>query len=274
MKSEFSLRDPRVVFHSFLAHRPLIMQFVRREVAGRYKGSFLGVLWSFITPVLMLAIYTFVFGFIFKSRWRPASDDVGEFAIVMFVGLLTHGMVAECINRAPVLVVGNPNYVKKVVFPLPALAWITLGTALFHMLIASTVLIVAVLFWQGHLPLTALLAPIVLLPLLLLTVGLIWILSALGVYMRDLSQVTGILTALLLFLAPIFYPLGSVPAGFQTAVMFNPLTFIIEQLRAVLIWGHGINWWGWCLYVLIAYAVAWIGLVWFEKARKGFGDVL
>ncbi|KAB0638876.1 sugar ABC transporter permease [Burkholderia stagnalis] len=274
MNRKFALRDPLAVIRSLMSDRPLIVQFIRREVVGRYKGSFLGLFWSFITPLVMLAIYTFVFGFIFKSRWRPTSTDHAEFAIVMFVGVLVHGLMAECLNRAPTLVVGNPNYVKKVVFPLQALGWISVGTALFHMLIASSILLVAVFLWQGHLPLTAVLAPVVLLPFLILTVGLVWILSSLGVFMRDLGQVMGIVTSLLMFLAPVFYPITSVPKTFQVAIMFNPLTFVIEQLRGVVIWGHGIDWAGWCIYSLIAYAVAWGGLIWFEKTRKGFADVL
>ena len=274
MNRKLSLRNPLAVCLSLASDRALIVQFIRREVSSRYKGSFLGLLWSLITPMMMLAIYTFVFGFIFKSRWRPASNDHAEFAIVMFVGVLAHGLMAECLNRAPTLIVGNPNYVKKVVFPLRALGWITVGAALFHMLVASCILLIAVFLWQGQLPLTAMLAPIVLLPLLVLTAGLVWFLSALGVFIRDLGQVMGIITSLLIFLAPVFYPITSAPPMFQIVIMLNPLTFIIEQLRAVIIWGHGIDWVGWCIYSLIAYGVAWIGLIWFEKMRKGFSDVL
>jgi lipopolysaccharide transport system permease protein len=274
MARKFSLRNPLAVYYSLMSERALVMQFIKREVVGRYKGSFLGLFWSFITPLVMLAIYTFVFGFIFKSRWRAASSDHAEFAIVMFVGILAHGLMAECLNRAPTLIVGNPNYVKKVVFPLQALGWIAVGTALFHMLIASCILLAAVLVWQGHLPLTAVLAPIVLLPFLLLTVGLVWFLSSLGVFVRDLGQVMGIVTSALIFLAPVFYSVTSVPKGFQTVIMFNPLTFVIEQLRGVIIWGHGVDWAGWCVYSLIAYLIAWGGLIWFEKTRKGFADVL
>ncbi|MDR2990348.1 MAG: ABC transporter permease [Burkholderiaceae bacterium] len=274
MSRRFSLRSPLALYYSLALNRALIVQFIRREVAGRYKGSFLGLFWTIITPLIMLAIYTFVFGFIFKSRWRSTSSSHAEFAIVMFVGILVHGLMAECLNRAPVLIVGNPNYVKKVVFPLQALGWISVGTALFHMLVASCILLVAVLLWQGHLPLTAVLAPVVLLPFLVFTVGLVWFLSSLGVFMRDLGQVMGIVTSLLMFLAPVFYPITSVPKALQIVIMFNPLTFIIEQLRDVVIWGHGLDWAMWCVYSLIAYGVAWSGLAWFEKTSKGFADVL
>lgn len=265
---------PLFVVRSLLDNRGLIAQFVKREVVGRYKGSFLGLLWTFINPLLMLLIYTFVFGVVFKSRWRPASTDHMEFAVVMFAGVLVHGLISECLQRAPVLVVQNPNFVKKVVFPLETLPWITIGTALFHTLIAFLILLVAVFVWQGHVPPTAVLVPLILVPFVILVSGFVWLLASLGVYLRDIGQMMGVLTSLLMFLAPVFYPLHSVPERLQPLLYLNPITFIVEQIRNAAVWGTAINWTGLLVYLVIAYAIAWIGLSWFQKTRKGFADVL
>lgn len=265
---------PLAVVHSLVSNRHLIAQFVKREVAGRYKGSFLGLFWSFVTPLLMLSIYTFVFGFVFKSRWRTGSTDHIEFAVVMFVGVLSHNLISECLTRAPMLVVGNPNYVKKVVFPLETLPWIAVGTALFHMLVASIILFIAIFLWQGHVPWTVVYAPLILIPFIVLIVGLVWFLASFGVFMRDLGQVMGIVSSLLMFMAPVFYPLSSVPAKLRAVIMLNPLTFVIDQLRTVAIWGGQPNWRGWAIYFAVAYIVASFGLLWFQKTRKGFADVL
>lgn len=264
------------VMGSLWRHRILIAQLVKREVAGRYRGSFLGILWSLATPLLMLVVYTFVFGVVFRSRWSTSGTSGGatEFAVVMFAGILVHGLIAECIQRAPSVVVGQPNFVKKVVFPLPTLAWVVMGAALFHATMALGILLVGVLVLQQHVPLTALWLPIVLLPFLLLVVGLVWLLSALGVFLRDLAQMMGIVSSLLLFLAPVFYPLDSVPAAMRPLLYFNPVTFIIEQVRAVLIWGHSPDWGGLLLYLAVAWLVASAGLALFRRASKGFADVL
>jgi lipopolysaccharide transport system permease protein len=266
--------SPFSVVESLVSQRGLVFQFVKREVAGRYKGSALGLFWSFVNPLLLLSVYTFVFGIVFKSRWRPTSTDHFEFAVVMFVGLLTHGLMAECLTRAPTLIVNNPNFVKRVVFPLEALTWITLGTALFHLLIASIILFGAVLLWQHHIPFTALLAPAILLPYVLAIAGVIWYMMSLGVYLRDIGQLTGIITSLLMFLAPVFYPITSVPPFFRGIIYLNPLTFIIEQLRAVIIWGQWPDWAGLLIYLVCSYAFAWSGLWWFQRTRRGFADVL
>ena len=268
------LLQPLAVVQSLAGNWPLIVQFVKREVAGRYKGSFLGLFWSFITPLLMLSIYTFVFGFVFKSRWRTNSTDHIEFAVVMFVGVLSHNLISECLTRAPMLVVGNPNYVKKVVFPLETLPWIAIGTALFHMLVAFVILLVAIFLWQGHVPWTVVYVPVILLPFLVLIAGLVWFLASFGVFMRDLGQVMGIVSSLLMFMAPVFYPLSSVPPKLQALIMLNPLTFIIDQFRNVAIWGNQVNWTGWLIYSAVAYVIASLGLLWFQKTRKGFADVL
>ena len=259
---------------SLLDHRRLVVELARRDVAGRYKGSFLGSLWSLANPVVMLALYTFVFGVVFRSRWTAGSASIVEFAVVMFCGLIVHGLVAEVVSRSPALVTSQPNFVKKVVFPLDCLPWVTLVAALYHFAMANLVMLAGVLLLRGGLPPTALLAPVVVVPLAVLLVGVSWLLASLGVYFRDLSQLIGLVLSVLLFLAPIFYPMTSVPADLLPLVYLNPLTLIVEQYRDVLIWGRMPDWSALALYSVVAVAVAWLGHLWFQKTREGFADVL
>ncbi|WP_313929670.1 ABC transporter permease [Pseudoxanthomonas sp.] len=268
--------SPVDMVRSLWSHRRLLGQLSRREVASRYKGAAMGVAWSFITPMLMLAVYTFVFSVVFKARWgsESAPESNAQFAIIMFVGIVVHGLFAEVVNRAPSLILGNVNYVKKVVFPLEILPGVVMSSALFHMCVSLLVLFGAMLFINGTLSWTTIFLPIVVLPLMIFTLGLAWFLAALGVFLRDVSQVTSILTMIMLFLAPVFYPISAIPEKYRWLIMANPLTFIIEQAREVVIWGHFPNFAGLAAYSAIALAVAWLGFVWFQKTRKGFADVL
>ncbi len=260
---------------SLWRNRNLVAQMTKREVLGRYKGSALGLAWSFFNPVFMLTVYTFVFSVVFKSRWGVGSEESKtQFAMVLFVGMIVHGLFAEVLNRAPSLILSNVNYVKKVVFPLETLPVISLGAALFHGLISIGVLLFAFVIFNGYLQWTVVFAPLVLLPLVILSLGLAWMLASLGVFLRDVSQTIGIITMIMMFLSPVFYPVTALPEEFRPWLMANPLTFIIEQAREVLIWGHLPNWLGLGLYTLAATAVAWAGYAWFQKTRKGFADVL
>jgi lipopolysaccharide transport system permease protein len=260
---------------SLWRNRQLIVQMTKREVVGRYKGSALGLAWSFFNPMFMLAVYTFVFSEIFRSRWGVGGNESKtQFAVVLFVGMIVYGLFAEVLNRAPGLILSNVNYVKKVVFPLEILPVIAVGAALFHSLISVSVLLAAFALLNGYLYWTAIFTPLVLLPLVIITIGLAWMLASLGVFLRDVGQTIGIITTVLMFLSPVFYPVSAVPEKFRPWIMANPLTFIIEQGRDVLIWGHLPEWSGLAIYTLAATAVAWAGYAWFQKTRKGFADVL
>ena len=256
-------------------NRRLIVQMTRREVVGRYKGSVLGLVWSFLTPILMLAVYTFVFSVVFKARWSIDGDESKtQFALVLFVGMIVHGLFAEVLNRSPGLILSNVNYVKKVVFPLDALPVIAMCASLFHTSISLIVLLIAFALFNGYLHWTVIFIPFVLLPLVILTLGVAWILASLGVFLRDVGQTVGIITTVMLFLAPIFYPITALPEEMRLWIMANPLTFIIEEARKVLILGRMPHWAGLGVYSFAATAVAWIGFAWFQKTRKGFSDVL
>lgn len=260
---------------SLIQHRQLIVQMIQREVVGRYKGSVVGLGWSFFNPILMLAVYTFVFSVVFKARWGlDANESKTQFAVVLFVGMIVHGLFSEVLNRAPTLILSNVNYVKKVVFPLEILPVISMGAALFHSLISLCVLVLAFTLFNGFLHWTVIFIPLVLLPFIILTLGLAWILASLGVFVRDIAQTIGVITLIMMFLAPVFYPITALPEEFRPWLLANPLTFIIEQAREVLIWGHLPDFKGLSFYALYSCLLAWFGFAWFQKTRKGFADVL
>lgn len=260
---------------SLWQHRELIVQMTKREVVGRYRGSVMGLAWSFFNPILMLVVYTFVFSVIFKAKWGTGGDESQTtFAIVLFVGMIVYGLFAEMANRAPSLILSNVNYVKKVIFPLEILPVIGLGAALFHTLISLGVLLVAILLFNGSISWTVIFFPLILAPLLLATLGIAWFLASIGVFVRDVGQTVGIFTTVLMFLSPVFFPISTLPEKYQTLLMLNPLTFVIEQSRAVMIFGHQPDWAGLGIYAIASLAVAWAGYWWFQKTRKGFADVL
>jgi lipopolysaccharide transport system permease protein len=252
----------------------IISQLANREILARYKGSILGGLWMFIVPLGMLAIYTFVFSKIFNARWNSGTEESTEqFAIILFVGLLLHSFLAEIINRLPALITGNVNFVKKVVFPLESLSFIVLEVAVFGLVVNVIVLLMACLYFNT-LHFTAVFLPVVLLPILILALGISWMLASLGVFVRDISQATPLLTTAMLFLSPVFFPISALPDSYQQVILLNPLTFIIEESRAVLIWGEMPDWHGLIVYYIISFCVCWAGFAWFQKTKRGFADVL
>lgn len=270
---QFSV-SPKELISSVWRNRSLLSALVRREVIGRYRGSFMGLIWSFLNPVFMLVIYTFVFSVVLKARWSVESDSKTEFAMVLFSGLLVFNMFAECINRAPSLVLSNVNYVKKVVFPLEILPWVSMGSAIFHTAISVLVWLFAYLILFGLPFATALMLPVVLIPLVFMTMGLSWFLSSLGVYLRDVAQFIGIVTTVLLFLSPIFYPAAALPVEYRELIYLNPLTPVVELTRDVLYWGKLPDWSLWSVYLAASMVIAWSGFAWFQRTRKGFADVL
>lgn len=235
----------------------------------------MGLAWSFFNPLLLLIVYTFVFSVVFKSRWSDAGDtDKTDFAIFLFVGMIVYGLFAECVNRAPGLILSNPNYVKKVIFPLEVLPWVPLGSALFHATVSLLVLLCAFLAIKLYIPWTVIFVPVVLIPLILVTMGLAWFLAATGVFVRDIGQTTVIMTMVLMFLSPVFYPVSSLPPQYRDVLMINPLGFVVEQARLVVIRGELPDWKTWLGFCAAGSGVAWGGFWWFQRNRKGFADVL
>lgn len=255
--------------------RSLLTQFVRREIVGRYRGSMLGIGWAFVTPLLMLGVYTFVFVGVFKSRW-PGAEEAGgmAFALRLFAGLMVFNLFAEVVGRAPSLILEQPNLVKKVVFPLELLPFVSLGSALFHLLLGAGILLSGVLLSGQALPATVLLLPIVILPLLPLLLGLGWLLAALGVFVRDIATVVGLGINLLLFLSPVFYSVDSLAPKWRPWMLLSPLASTIENLRAVVFTGSAPDWRYWLLALATGTCLSLAGAWVFRNTRNGFADVL
>jgi lipopolysaccharide transport system permease protein len=259
---------------SLLRNARLIFELTRRDVSGRYRGSVGGSLWAFFTPLLMLAIYSFVFGYIFKSRWTAAETANVSFTIVLFIGLIFANFLSECLNRGSSLVVSNPNYVKKVVFPLDVLPWVAVASALFHALISLVVLALALLLTRTPVAPTCLLLPALFVLFIPMVAGITWFLAALGVFFRDLQQVMVVVATALVFLAPIFYPRSMLPEQYRWLLSLNPLTFVVESGREVILWGNLPSWQSALGYAAASLVVAWLGWCVFQLTRRGFADVI
>lgn len=261
-------------FSAWLEHRSLTIALAKREVLGRYRGASFGLLWSLISPFLMLVVYTIAFGYILRARWPGTSGDTADFAMLLFMGLIVHGFFAECMTRAPSLIVGNANLVKKIVFPLEILPWTVVLSALFHAIANLVVFVLLNFLLRGEIHATVLLWPLVILPLGFLALGVIWLFSCLSVFLRDIGQITGVVATAMLFLSSAIIPVETLPEHYQTIFYLNPLTFIIDQAREVAFWGRMPDWYGLGKYLLGALAFAYAALAVFQKTRRGFADVL
>ena len=261
-------------FIAWLRHPSLTIELTRRDILGRYRGASFGLLWSLISPFLMLGVYTMAFGYILKSRWPGTTGNTADFAMLLFLGLITHNFFAECLIRAPTLISGNVNLVKKIVFPLDILAWTVVLSALFHAFTNALVFLLLNFLLRGELQPTVILLPLVFLPLGLVALGVVWMASALSVFLRDIAQITPVVATAMLFLSSAIVPVQTLPERYQRVFALNPLTFIINQVREVAFWGRLPNFAGLAIYTVAALAVAYAGFAVFQKNRRGFADVL
>ncbi|PZU29973.1 MAG: sugar ABC transporter permease [Stenotrophomonas sp.] len=260
---------------TLIDNRDLVTGLARREIESRYRGATMGVLWALLNPLIMLSVYTFFFTEVLRSKWQGIEQQSSlDFSLVLFPGLLVFAFFSECVARAPTLVTGNQSYVKKIVFPLQILPVVNLISALFHVLIGFVIWIFFFLVIKGTLHPTVALVVFPLIPLGFLTLGFCWVLAALGTYVRDIAHIVTGLLAALIFLAPIFYPITALPEKYRGAIMLNPISVAVEQVRALLYHGTMIDWNQWLIYLGVSLLVAWFGLWVFQRARAGFADVL
>ena len=261
-------------FSALGKYRHLTLEVTKREVLGRYRGASFGLLWSLINPFLMLIVYTLAFGYILKSRWPGYAGGTTEFALILYMGLIVHGMLAECMIRAPSLIPANANLVTRVVFPLHVLPWTVVLSALFHMLANALIFLLLSLLVRGHVPWTAIMLPLTWLPLVVLSVAISLFLAALGAYLRDIGQVMAALVTAMLFLSSAIVPVTALPERYRIVFELNPLTFIIDQSREVSFFGHMPDWKGLLIYMTVALVAVYAAHAVFQKARRGFADVL
>ncbi|HUN01730.1 MAG TPA: ABC transporter permease [Niabella sp.] len=263
------------LFYTVYNYRYLTLQMIKREIANRYRGSVFSFAWSVINPLLMLAVYTFVFSVVFQARWQTGENESRiDFAITLFAGLIIFNLFAEVVNKSPSLILTNVNLVKKVVFPLEILPLVSIGAVGFQSLVSLMVLLTTMIIFKSYVPWTIVYLPLILIPLLLLSLGISWFLAAITVYVRDVAHVTSIFTTILLFTSAIFYPISRLPENYQTIIMLNPLAILIQEGRQVLIFGQPPDWGLLGIMLMVGLFIATGGYVWFKKARKGFADVL
>jgi lipopolysaccharide transport system permease protein len=273
-RSQYQGAGPLAVFGCAWHYRQLVVRLTVREVEGRFRGSLLGKIWAGIVPLFMLSAYTFVFGVLLKLRWPGLEGSTLQVALLYFSGLILFDFVLECLMRAPALLAEQISYVKKVLFPLEILAWVVVGGALFRVLVGSGILLAFYLAIDGLPPVSALVAPVLVLPLALVAIGFTWLLSAIGVFVRDFRHAVLVLAPVTMFLTPIFFPLSTVSEPVRSLFYLNPLTFIIESVRATLFLGEWPSWPALALYTAIAWAIAWAGRSWFLFVRGEFADVI
>ena len=253
----------------------LLQQITWRDVLARYQGSALGVIWSFATPLLMLSVYSLVFGVIFKSRF--GAEDAGvqhSFALTLFSGLIIHGWVAECLVRTPTIITQHVSYVKKVVFPLEILPLMVVASSAFHLLISVVILLAGLLITEHALPISVIYVPLLLLCYAPLLCGVSFVLASLGTYLRDIAQLTQLFSTILMFMSPIFYPASALPEWLQPYLWLNPLGLVVEQFRGAIIFGATPDFSVLAVMFVVNMALMQLGFLWFQRTRKGFADIL
>jgi lipopolysaccharide transport system permease protein len=261
-------------FQSGWRNRKLILRLAKREIEARYRGSLLGIFWTVLVPVIMLLVYGFTFTVVFQAKWEIPAGGKGHFVLLLFSGLIIFNLFSECLNRAPGLLLQHASYIKKVVFPLEILPWVTLIVALFNAATSSVILAIVYAVLLGVPPITAVYLPLMLLPILFLSLGLTLFFSSVGVFVRDLQQLMGLITMVIMFLSPLFYPISALPERYRTYIKFSPISLAIEESRKVLFLGQSPDFVVWGIYLACSWLVAWVGFIWFMKTKKGFADVV
>lgn len=256
------------------ANRFVLSQLTKTEILTRYRGSVLGLAWSILNPIFMLVVYSIVFEFLLKVRWAVKTPEETPYALALFAGILVHAFFADCLMQSTTAVSKNANFVKKIVFPLEVLPVVTVTSAVFNLALSVVVFFLAILFFGISLHATLLLVPVVLFPFIIFVLGMAYMLGAVGVYIKDVSQIAGMLSTMFLFLSPVLYPLSILPEKIQTIAMLNPLSFIIEQLREVALNGNMLDWQGYFIYLVVSLLFLSLGYAIFQGTRKGFADVI
>lgn len=268
-----SLDQGRLIYGRLRKLAELTLTLTWRDISSRYRGANLGLLWTILNPLLMLAVYGLAFGYVFRAKW-PGLETSGDFVRLLFIGIAVHGFFSECLTRSPGAIASNPSFVKKVVFPLGIIPAVTTLVALFNFLtILLVFLLVQLVIGEGW-SLHYLLLPAVLLPMLLMGLALSYLLSFLGVYFKDINQIVPSLSTVLLFMSSAIVPVSTLPSEHQRWFALNPITFYIDQSRMVLLWEQPLDWQGLAARTTIGFGCLIVAVYLFRRARKGFADVI
>lgn len=251
----------------------LIFSFAKRELLGRYKGSALGIIWAVLNPVVMIAIFTFIFAGIFGARFG-VNHSHWDYALYLFCGLLPWTMFQESVQQSANTIVVNANLVKRVVFPLEALPAAQVFAALGNQLFATFALLTAIVVVRQRLEITAIWLPLLLIPQLLFALGGAWLIASLGVFLRDIAQGITLLLMAWMYLTPIIYPESIVPERFRSLIDLNPFTALVRNHRRIFLDGLGPDWSGLAYFAAVSIAVFFVGYWWFARTRKSFADVV
>jgi lipopolysaccharide transport system permease protein len=266
----------RAVWHPLWelpGHSELIFSLAKRELLARYKGSALGIVWALLTPVVMIAIFTFIFAGIFGARFG-ASHSHWDYALYLFCGLLPWTMFQETLQQSASTIVAHANLVKRVVFPLETLPVAQAFSSFGNQLFATIALLVATLVIQKELHITALWFPLLVIPQLLFTLGAAWLIASLGVFLRDIAQGITLLLMAWMYLTPIIYPESIVPERFRVFINLNPFTSLVRSYRRIFLEGVAPDWSGLAYFTVIAIVSFMVGYWWFARTRKNFADVI
>lgn len=263
--------NPVRIFAEIWQHRYLLGQLIKRDVLLRYRGAMFGVLWIFLSPLIMLIIFAFIFGNIFQARWPQQENDM-PFWVLLYIGLIAFNVFAETISRAPTSVRGYPSFVKKIIFPVNILPVVPLGVSLVHGGF-NFVILLAALAWTSNLHAGILLFPLLVVPLILLALGLSWFLAAWGVFIKDMTQIVPVFVQMLMFLSPVFYPVSAVPEVLRPIYQYNPLGTVIEISRAAIT-GLPIEWGSWTIALCFCLGGSILGYAFFQHSRDEFADAL
>ncbi len=262
------------LYQSITENSFILSQLARAEVLTRYRGSVLGLAWSVLNPLFMLVVYSIVFEFLLKARWAVKTPEETPYALALFAGILVHAFFADILTQSTTTVSKNANFVKKIVFPLEVLPVVTVISAVFNLALSLVVFLLAIVFFSNPIHASLLLIPVLFFPFILFVLGMSYMLGAVGVYIKDISQIAGMLSTMFLFLSPVLYPISILPEKIQAIAMLNPLSFIIEQLRVLALTGGAFDWQGYFVYLLFSLLFLSFGYAVFQRTRKGFADVI
>lgn len=251
----------------------LVLQLTKREIHKKYRGSLLGFLWTFVNPLVLFITYSFLFSVVFNAKFE-SNDEKSNIAIMVYCGVILHLFFSECIMSAPSLIYSNSNYVKKVVFPLEILIVPVLLYSLLNLIINIGLLLIILYINNGYLYKEILLLPFLLLPLIIFIIGLMLIFASLGVFIRDISQLSAILNTVMLFVSGVFFTINDLPEKYQSILSFNPLAQAIASIRFVMLKGPGLDYYLLMKTFCVAFTFLFIGITMFKKLRKYFADVL